>query len=632
MDINIANTIELWEEIEGKRNFDEKGYDLELAKKLKKRLDLPTNKLIMTGIKDKSIQIEDFIKAFFEISEPFVDMMSDLLSMFQEIGAKQTDTNLNIKFNFDEGKKSLKLDLEEFKSYREKIVEINKICTVRNVDFKDLFELKKKLNSYLLQKYYLEYANEGTIEEWCKTYKQNEWPELDPSINNIKDTGEFKDLISEIFDIWTYIVGEIRRIKKNPKDNIVGVDSVSSNLNMLDLEDWPSQFLYTLDQIINDKSLSENGAFIAELKAFLNTLPMKQITKKEKLKQLKEFLKLPFWDKRYELYSVWVFREIYEATKKYNLEIHLDGDTLSFPFKETHLATIHCEDNEIFIFSEKKTPLVNPKPIGESRQNNIQPDYSFFLNSKEDISSSILEIECKQYKKPSNKNFASALIDYSNGRPKADVYVVNYGRISNVWLFKAVDKLIKKNSLSSNKTRCFCLGDLRPNNNQKEFEDIIQNKIKLLCKNKAFQFNSPFSIELKWAEPIKDLDLHCIFYDIENNEEKIDHRNLNIQDHMSLNHDARDSKSSPEIIHVNCIKKGVYHFYVDSFKNVDFDKNVVCNIYIGKDLIDTVKPKSYNGKYWDICKIDLNCEKYKLINKIYEREDFENTYSTFKSI
>ena len=154
--------------------------------------------------------------------------------------------------------------------------------------------------------------------------------------------------------------------------------------------------------------------------------------------------------------------------------VHTVDGTLVFPFKETHLATIPCQNGNILIFSEKKTQLINP--VGKSRTKHIQPDYSFYKEPITDRKSSILEIECKQYKKQSTDNFARALIDYSNGREKANVCLVNYGKVDKNRVFNKIDQLAI-DTIANNKDRCEVIGELKPNSNEDTLIKIIRGKV-----------------------------------------------------------------------------------------------------------------------------------------------------------
>jgi hypothetical protein len=61
----------------------------------------------------------------------------------------------------------------------------------------------------------------------------------------------------------------------------------------------------------------------------------------------------------------------------------------------------------------------------------MQPDYSLITSPITSPESSILEVECKQYLVASKRKFADALTDYANGRPNAQIVLVNYGRASS---------------------------------------------------------------------------------------------------------------------------------------------------------------------------------------------------------
>ncbi|CAA6804851.1 MAG: Unknown protein [uncultured Sulfurovum sp.] len=484
MSKRIETSIEFWENIINKRNFDEKGYDLDATNYIKNKLGLLRGRSILVGLKSKEkklepVELEEFIKVFFESMESFSNMMTDLLNMFEEISVKQTDKNLDIEFDFDKGKSPTTVNLDEFKEYASFFVEINKEFEIPNLDIEKLWELpnildylrnKDNLNRGLKgfgEKYYSEYANKG----WFENY-----PEIEKTGNVLLDSQ-----IEKVFYIWKQVVEEIKSYGEVPGKSRY-IDNNSEIVQRLDNNEWIPMIIDYIYSLVDCNEEIKNE-IANKLEAFFSDMPVIKIKVEERVEKFEEFLKLPFWDKRYELYSVWVFTLIYKATKEYGLTVYTVNNKLSFPFKETHLATISCKMENILIFSEKRTELSNP--VGKSRTKNIQPDYSFYREPITDTESSILEIECKQYKKQSTDNFARALIDYSNGRGNAKVLVVNYGEIDKERILKKIDELAV-DGISNNKDRCDVIGNLKSKNNEDILIEMIQGELsKYSCMSES---------------------------------------------------------------------------------------------------------------------------------------------------
>ena len=128
----------------------------------------------------------------------------------------------------------------------------------------------------------------------------------------------------------------------------------------------------------------------------------------------------------------------------------MDG-TLLFSFAGTHVATAKCVEGNLHIWCELRTPC--KAPIGQSRKKGIQPDYTIALEPVTHPQSTRVVVEAKQYAKASAKSFAEALIDYTKGRPKARVILVNYGPAPQQILERIPEDL---------RSRAFLLGYFRP--------------------------------------------------------------------------------------------------------------------------------------------------------------------------
>ena len=67
---------------------------------------------------------------------------------------------------------------------------------------------------------------------------------------------------------------------------------------------WIEQTLKRLIYLLDDENIEKRKKIEDNLLVFFEKKSIKIITTEEKIEKLKEFLKLPFWDKRFELYSV----------------------------------------------------------------------------------------------------------------------------------------------------------------------------------------------------------------------------------------------------------------------------------------------------------------------------------------
>ncbi|GIT99719.1 hypothetical protein TSL6_02260 [Sulfurovum sp. TSL6] len=542
----IESAVELWRDIIGKRNFDEKYYDFKEADLIKDRLRLPKDKSILKGLKKLNISLEEFIEVFFEANSSYTAMMNDLLNMFQEIGAKQTDVNLEISFEFDKNQ-PLTIDINNFKKQIERWKLIEKEVLISGAT--DIREYHR-ITGELLELNFPIQLNDN----------EREYNDFIIDLETTDDN-EFNELIDKWKIFLNNFVQEVMKYGTDKASLAASSRKVKNNVHIeLGIDRWPYQIHSQLQQITIkfDTLGTKNQQYIIKiLDGFLNNIGVQITTIKERVKILDDYLELPFWKKRYELYSVWIFSQIYDVIKEHNHQVHVLDGKLSFPFKETHLATIYSDNNKnIYIYCEKRTPINNP--IGSGRTKNIQPDYSFYQEPLSNVNSSILEIECKQYKKPNNDSFAKALIDYSNGRPKSQVFLVNHGEM------KASNVISKAEKLESNfkKERCQLFSSIYANSTELyTFRSSIKG---ILFDNKVFSQSSNIEIQLIWAKEPQDLDLSVRCLDINNNTMgTVSYKNKNFEG-MTFDTDIRTG-SGPEEISLIAQENYTYVVQVENF-------------------------------------------------------------------
>lgn len=148
------------------------------------------------------------------------------------------------------------------------------------------------------------------------------------------------------------------------------------------------------------------------------------------LEQLESLLELPYWERRYELYSAWVLTQIDGALKGTGTRYSVREGVLSFSFKGVCLAECGLLSPSPLVYAELRSNLDNP--IGRGRKHGIQPDYTIAVRPVLDPDSALAVVECKQYKRPNRKAFEAAMVDYANGRPQAFVSLVDYGKASRM--------------------------------------------------------------------------------------------------------------------------------------------------------------------------------------------------------
>ncbi len=578
----IQTAIDIWKEIKVNRNFDEKYYDIQEADYIKKTLKLPKDKTIYMGLKSSTVSLEKFVKVFFEANQSYSSMMNDLLSMFQDIGVKHSDHQLEISFDFDKGN-PYTIDLNTFKSQVEKWKSIEKEILIPDHPSIENF------NAFSTELLKLNFP--GHID-----YEIVDFSNFDVFFNPTKNV-VMNDLLKKYKDLLLEVVKEVKKYGTDKKT--LGNKYLENEYAALGLDNWPwlvSNQLKQLSEAFDWLMPKHQERCLTTLQDFLKEINFQKQTIQKRIKVLEDYLDLPFWKKRYELYSIWIFKIIYDVIKIHNHKVHIVDGKLTFPFKETHLATLYRQNGQsVFIYCEKKTPLKNP--MGKGRCKNIQPDYSFFVEPLSDVNSSILEIECKQYKRPNNDSFARAIIDYSNGRPKSKVFLVNHGDMNNANIMKKASEVSDKFDAN----RCELFASIIPASvNEKVLKKAIE---RVLFNKPCVSKTSVIKVKLTWGDQPKDLDLsvRCIHL---NEKHIVDYQNKKFND-IVFKEDVKNGFGPEEITFIPH-ENSMYEFRVKDYDQTGGlnQSGAKVEFFVDEDVVQTYElDTKSDDDIWDVCVI-----------------------------
>lgn len=321
-------------------------------------------------------------------------------------------------------------------------------------------------------------------------------------------------------------------------------------------------------------------------------------------KMLKEFLMLPVWKHRYEVYSIWIFTYIVKDIPHECVKYHVKNGVLSFPFSGACLASVTLNSVTHHIWTELRTKAI-VKPVGKGRTKSIQPDYSIVCGNPKNIMDSIMTIECKQYKRSSTYNFSSALIDYTCNRPMAAALLVDYGEIDIPKVEEAMA------AIPRNRYELFSL--CRPGTASADrfsntvFQALIQrsNMVPISEHNSTI-----FSLFWDTEDPtgkFQDLDLHLILQ--QNGPDQV--RCLSYcNDEIPGTQYGGDMRITPglEQIVIRHYESGIYDLWVNNYTStIPFE--------LGKPVLAVTMPSEresikiempYNGDdhWWHVLRID----------------------------
>lgn len=611
----ISSAKELWHEIKRVADFTTADYDKEFFNSICEQLSITQSDLEEEMFDEKAITCEELFLAVCRALEPFSEMLCDLLEMFEQAGAQQSDRNLNIALNIKDDE-PLKFNIDAFKK---KIVELTYTLQYVNTYIIEnpweIIRLFSSNNNRIICK------NEN-VRNWLRIYyEEDRWPEKLPD----QPKTNYSELNKKIKLFWKLIEYSINKYREAYDESIGKRASISlswrnqtSEIQRLfwqhETDFWVGSLIDTITFTVeNISNVDEAKKLEDKIDQFLHKLRVERKLVDVETEKVIEIFNLPYWEKRYEMYSVWVCTQIIKALDGTGIVFNVINNTLSFSFKGSHIATCTHLHPNIFIFAELRTAY--DKPIGKGRKANIQPDYTLAFPSLDFLQSTVAVVECKQYKKSNNTNFKNAIIDYANGRPNSHVFLVNYGPISAT---------VQKNLPDNISDRSELIEYVKPtSDNCEHFQQLLRNKILSKCSlsnciSAEETDSAQCYINLKWSEYPKDLDLvlrikdsvgkfHYVTY--------VDKGNLDNIPYARLDQDCTDGNGN-ETITISRWCGIEYDVFINNYSS----ENVIGNyaditIQIDKQIITSkIKIPIDKEQYYHLC--NMGKDRVNFVNRI----------------
>lgn len=485
-------------------------YDSYLVDELRKRLDLPSNISVHEALKQSKTSINIFMEAFFQAAQPYVRMWAELLSVYERAAATYGADNLMIRYNFSEasGLESLDFDLEFFRQVV-RVVDLMMapfdLSANEPSDFWTISEVFRGSDYSFQTEPPVEYPAFQRFVGECRT---GMYPPNMPDLPAIED----EQIASLLQEAWR-LADVVRRDLRDHFGSYRGLDEardVSDDplsyglskkvLRFTEHDHWLPTFVSSvLIRYVNWES-HDWTAITDQLDNALEKFRNQDANRRTPMERLEEFLNLPVWQLRSDLYSHWVCAAVIHALDDQEPLVHASNGTLVFSFGGTHLATFDRMMPRIHLWTELRTPLENP--VGKGRSSNIQPDIVLRQDPLTAGRNPVV-VECKQYKKAKNRVFGEALTDYATGHPDAFVILADYGPAKQASVLEYVPEEIHG--------RVSVVPNLHPAHEKgvKLFQTLIRKGLKLEPLLAA-TFEAVGKFEISWGATPRDLDLHLL--------------------------------------------------------------------------------------------------------------------------
>lgn len=616
------DTANLWMALKKLGNFKDTYYDKSILDDLRCELSIGAD-----GDIEKRIQEfapERVLDAFFAVISPLSAMYVDILNLFEHCDASRSAENVTIEFDTSESK-CTRFDVSHF-IHAEQVLETvreltNKILPTME-EARDLWGILDWSRHNTLNVY------NGTFREWEEEYfgKKSSWPKKKLDFTFVVDNLPIRDELIKAFGFWQTLFAFYQNTcpDRNVKEMLKNRSDLDDNGNIsyeLLRAEIDHCLLYTLKNLyfIAENFSRASEEVQAQYRVKLDTM-IQHIQYKEeyveKYKRVwKEFLMLPVWKHRHEVYSIWIFTRIMKEIPDKYVKYHAKDGVLSFPFSGACLASVTINSVTYDIWTELRTKAI-VKLVGKGRTKNIQPDYSIVCGDPENIMDSIMTIECKQYKKSSTYNFSSALIDYTHNRPIATAYLVGYGKIAISKVEEAMAEIPRN--------RYELFSHCRPGT---ESADRFSNTVfqALIRKSNMIPINNHnstiFSLFWDTEDPMnkrQDLDLHLIFQQSGSDQSRcLSYFNNEISG-AQYSGDVRIVPGLEQIV-IRHFESGVYDLWVNNFtSSIPFELGkpvLVVTMPSEKESIKIELPYNSDDHWWHVLRIDSDFRVIQIINK-----------------
>jgi hypothetical protein len=301
-----------------------------------------------------------------------------------------------------------------------------------------------------------------------------------------------------------------------------------------------------------------------------------------------------------ELYSNWVCTQVIAALEDRAPRVHADHGEFRFAFSGTHLASFDGFDPRLHLWTEFRASL--DKPVGKGRKKAIQHDITL-LADPITAGRSPLAVECKQYLKAGNKNFADAITDYAHGHLDARIVLVNYGPARSAAVLDRVDPEVL--------ARAVVIGWLRPDRPEqvRAFREEVRSALGAGQPPAVGRVTElPVRHTLRWGALPSDLDLHvrifptdgqCVEVDYDNHGALDEHPFCELDTYITTGH-------GPEVTTTARWLSATYTVVVRRFSNDGplAGSGATVTLEHPDGSLEFRCPDEIDGDEWTVCTID----------------------------
>lgn len=429
----IARTArEAWSALVEHGGIETQGRDESVEEELREAL-CPSARSLDEALNKSST--DDLVRAFFSVVSPFVPMFRAILDFFERAKTNQGRTQWRIQI------KDEYLELAQFVEFIETWNSLDCEIEVPAIDSKGSWVTNVTAKDYpeLARAWQLMHDESGDstgvedVDYWLTEYRAGRFfpfPDslLDDSLpaSLFDAAGVARTSLDVIAKKWP---DRKRMLSDLARQSFHHDESDGYNSYTIAQHETDHRIASTVLQLALYRNMPSQAqlAFAKQLAAQFARYPRLKVGIRSTRPELERMLSMPLWQKRHELYAVWIATEIVGAVDQHDCELHCEEGKITFAFRETLVATIKGTPPTVRLYAERRSPISNP--VGSGRRANVQPDYTMRRKSGE-VETCGLVVEVKHYKNGAPGKFREVLLDYARAHQNAKVLLVSHGPAS----------------------------------------------------------------------------------------------------------------------------------------------------------------------------------------------------------
>jgi hypothetical protein len=374
-------------------------------------------------LKENDRSAEWLLRQFLQLAAPFASMFTEIWDFLSSEKSPRVTEDLRVRFGFD-GDDVTEVDMEQFREWAEIA---RKISVGVNVAYwsdeavHELFDLKNCVDV----------ENQHGTE-----YRRGEPYKL--PIIETRHGDEFEEYVRRIRNLFQQIIDELAK-KDNSHNSAFGVEDPKMPLvNLSDLlPGWEP--IFKNHHMVSEEDRRQAEQYFRE--QIEPKLEMDSIDVYLNYQSPLDILRLPFWEKRWHTYEIWMTVQTIKALEDYDPQVRINDGRIPIDGRDEAVVAdleriIGCE---ACIVSELRTPYET-----EEREA-IQPDLSIcriqeldeesrpISTEQLDKESRVVIVEYKQHERLSPSHAEERAESYLDGSPEAvGLVMVNYDERTDV--------------------------------------------------------------------------------------------------------------------------------------------------------------------------------------------------------